>query len=71
MSTESKDEFTANDADRLEQQAEVADESGDDEMGTPMQPAAREANEADVLEQAQPVYGDEEYPRGPADEVGT
>ncbi|WP_323959731.1 hypothetical protein GC088_14540 [Arthrobacter sp. JZ12] len=68
MSTEGNDIFTANDADRLEQQAEVADDSVEEDTGETLNPAAREANEADVVEQALPVYGDEDYPRGPIDE---
>lgn len=68
MSTEENELFTANDADRLEQQAEVSEEPVGDELEEPMTTATREANEADVVEQARPVYGDEDYPRGPIDE---
>lgn len=68
MSTEGSDLFTANDADRLEQQAEVSDESVDDEPNQPLQTATREANEADVVEQTQAVSGEDDYPRGPLDE---
>lgn len=68
MPTNDKDLFTANDADLLEQQEEVSDEPADDEQEEPLETATREANEADVVEQARPVYGDEDYPRGPIDE---
>lgn len=56
-------------ADRQEQQEEVTEEPRDDDSGEVLESATLEANEADVVEQAQPVYGDEDYPRGPADEV--
>lgn len=56
-------------ADRQEQQEEVTEEPRDDDSGEVLESATLEANEADVVEQAQPVYEDEDYPRGPADEV--
>lgn len=68
MITEDGGLFTANDADRLEQQEVVSDEPVDEEPDQPLRTATREANEADVVEQAQAVYGDDDYPRGPIDE---
>lgn len=68
MPTEGKDLFTANDVDRLEQQEDVSGEPVDDERDEPLETASREANEADVVEQARSVSGDEDYPRGPIDE---
>lgn len=67
MPTEGSD-FAANEADRLEQQEEVAEEPIDGEEDQPLQTATREANEADVVEQAQAVYGDDDYPRGPVED---
>lgn len=67
MNKEGNSRFTANDADRLEQQEEVGEEPSD-ESDAPLEAASREANEADVAEQARSVYGDDEYPRGPIDE---
>lgn len=68
MSVENNDPFTANDADRLEQQEEATGEVVDREPDQSLQTATREANEADVVEQAQTVYGDDDYPRGPVEE---
>lgn len=64
---DSNEPFTANDADRLEQQTDIVEEpdSGPDE---PIGTVPREANEADVVEQGQTVSGDDDYPRGPLDE---
>lgn len=68
MPTDAKDIFTANDADRLEQQQEVTDETPDDDGDGLLEATPREANEADVVEQARSVTGDDDYPRGPIDE---
>ncbi|WP_309070263.1 hypothetical protein [Arthrobacter sp.] len=68
MPTDAKDIFTANDADRLEQQQEVTDETPDDDGDGLLGATPREANEADVVEQARSVTGDDDYPRGPIDE---
>jgi hypothetical protein len=68
MITEDSELFTANVADRLEQQEEVSDEPVDEESDQPLRTATREANEADIVEQAQAVYGEDDYPRGPIDE---
>ncbi|GAA2173764.1 hypothetical protein GCM10009784_09400 [Arthrobacter parietis] len=68
MSTEGDEPFTANDADRLEQQQAVGDDSTDDVAEQPHEAGAREANEADVVEQAQSVSGEDDYPRGPVGE---
>jgi hypothetical protein len=67
MRTEANEPFTANDADRLEQQEVVSEEPIEDE-DAPLGTSAREANEADVAEQARSVQGDDDYPRGPVDE---
>lgn len=68
MTMNDKDLFTANEADRLEQQEEVSEEPADDEQEELLDTTTREANEADVVEQALPVYGEDDYPRGPIDE---
>lgn len=68
MTTDGKDLFTANDADRLEQQQDVSDETPDEDGDGRLGAASREANEADVVEQARSVTGEDDYPRGPVDE---
>ena len=65
MPTDANDVFAANDADRIEQQQEVSDEAPEEERNEALGAAAREANEADVVEQARAVSGDDDYPRGP------
>ncbi|KRF08842.1 hypothetical protein ASH00_03935 [Arthrobacter sp. Soil782] len=65
MSIEDNEPLTANDADRIEQQQAVGEDSVEDVSEQPLEAGAREANEADVVEQAQAVYGEDDYPRGP------
>lgn len=68
MSIEGNEPFMANEADRLEQQQAVGEDSADDVREEKLKAETREANEADVVEQAQSVYGDDDYPRGPVGE---
>ena len=68
MSIEDNEPLTANDADRIEQQQAVGEDSVEDVSEQPLEAEAREANEADVVEQAQAVYGEDDYPRGPVGE---
>lgn len=57
-------------ADHLEQQASVAPEGGDGELGTILLGTGNGGSEADVLEQAAgvPEDSDSEYPRDADDE---